>query len=529
MKKQSHFPARIACLLLLALLLAGCANIPVVDSDRPGATRSPGGTDGPRATGQSAPRTPTATATAAATPTPTPQPTSNLGVEKTELQGAVIQFWHPWTGETAERMQELVDEFNAANQWGIFVQTKAFSNLDNLHDAVQVAMSDGEPPDLVVASAHQALDWEDDDRLAILDEYARDPQWGLAEDELADFYPVFLLKDPADERLLGLPALASGQALFYNQGWARELGFADPPATPEELREQACRAARANLQDDDPANDKTGGLILASSYPSMLGWVHAFGGPLVGQQASSSASPYQFDSPQVEQAFEFLRSLYDQGCAWLPENPYPEEDFASRRGLFATGSITGIPYQASLFERAGSRDQWTVLPFPSPDEKPALPVNGPSYTLLRSTPVRQLAAWLLLADLVSGENQASMVEAAGALPVRSAALAQLNDYTSSHPQWSAAVDNLLYSWPEPPYRSWRTVRWALSDAASQLFRSYFTIDQVPQLIKFLNDTAADLHKRAALPPGAPPSKQALTPVPTAGTPLTPTPSATARP
>ena len=517
------------CLSLLAVMLAACANIPVIDSDRPDATPNPGATDGPRATGQIAPRTPTATATAAAMPTPTPQPTSSLGVEKAELQGAVIQFWHPWTGETAERLQALVDEFNTANQWGIFVQTEAFANLDNLHEAVQSALADGETPNLVIASAHQALDWEGENRLANLDEYARDPLWGLAEDELADFYPVFLLKNPVDEHLLGLPALPSGQALYYNQSWAQELGFAAAPATPDDLREQACRAAQANNQDDDPSNDKTGGMILATNYSSILGWIHAFDGSLIGQNSSSSSSPYQFDTPQVEQAFEFLRSLYDQGCAWLPENPYPEADFAARRGLFATGSITGIPYQASLFEQVGSRDQWTVLPFPSPDDEPALPVYGPSYTILRSTPVQQLAAWLLLTDLVSGENQARMVEAAGAFPARSAALERLQEYNSSHPQWSTAVNNLLYTWPEPPYRSWRTVRWALSDAASQLFRSYFTIDQVPQLVKFLNDTAADLHKRAALPPGAPPSNQALTPVPTAGTPLTPTPSATARP
>jgi hypothetical protein len=36
------------------------------------------------------------------------------------------------------------------------------------------------------------------------------------------------------------------------------------------------------------------------------------------------------------------------------------------------------------------------------------------------------------------------------------------------------------------------VRWALGDAATQLFRDYFTIDRVPDLVRLLDQTADDL-------------------------------------
>ncbi len=55
---------------------------------------------------------------------------------------------------------------------------------------------------------------------------------------------------------------------------------------------------------------------------------------------------------------------------------------------------------------------------------------------------------------------------------------------------------LEYAVPEPNLPSWRTVRWAVSDAATQLFRYYFTIDQVAELAELLDDTAADLHRRS---------------------------------
>jgi len=53
----------------------------------------------------------------------------------------------------------------------------------------------------------------------------------------------------------------------------------------------------------------------------------------------------------------------------------------------------------------------------------------------------------------------------------------MKDFQAKQPQWAAAQQALEYAQSEPTARSWNTVRWALSDAATQLFRSYFTIDK----------------------------------------------------
>jgi hypothetical protein len=38
------------------------------------------------------------------------------------------------------------------------------------------------------------------------------------------------------------------------------------------------------------------------------------------------------------------------------------------------------------------------------------------------------------------------------------------------------------------------VRWAVEDAATQLFRYYFEQGRVPVLVKLLDDTANELHR-----------------------------------
>jgi multiple sugar transport system substrate-binding protein/sn-glycerol 3-phosphate transport system substrate-binding protein len=394
-------------------------------------------------------------------------------------------------GETARALDELVELYNLTNELGIQVEASASGSLENLDDQVRQALQDGQPPDLVAAYLFQALDWEAERPLVDLEAYIQDTQWGLTPDEQADFYPAWWDAGLAGEKRLGLPVLGGGQVLYYNQSWARELGFTQPPATPDQLREQACAAAQAKLQDDAPDNDGAGGLILSTHYSPMLGWLAGFGAQVFDR--SAKGDPYDFDNPEVQQTFTFLRSLYDQGCAWLPEEPYPEEAFAGRDGLFAMGSVANLPYQSQAIQRRASGDTWTVLPFPAPDGQPAIGVYGPALEIFSSTPEEQLAAWVFARWLLLPENHARLVQAATGLPVRKSALPALQEFQASQTQWAAAQALSEVARHEPTEPSWKTVRWALGDAAAQLFRSYFTIDQVPSLVKFLDKTAAELH------------------------------------
>ena len=162
--------------------------------------------------------------------------------------------------------------------------------------------------------------------------------------------------------------------------------------------------------------------------------------------------------------------------------------------MYAIGSLSGIPSQEDSFADISSKDEWTVLPFPSPKNEPGIPVYGPAFQILESDPEKQLASWLAIKWFTSPENQARLAEASKMAPVRLTSLEQLDKLTSTYPQWAKSVELLDQANPEPAYKSWRIVRWAVSDAATQLYRSYFTIDQVPALVRLLDRTANDLHQ-----------------------------------
>jgi multiple sugar transport system substrate-binding protein/sn-glycerol 3-phosphate transport system substrate-binding protein len=422
-------------------------------------------------------------------PTIAAKPTSTIDVDPASLRGRRVDLWHAWAGEVEPEVRALVDDFNAANEWGIVAVASAHYGYDSLMEGVEAALKPGaseaeEKPEILLSYDYQSLDQK---TLVDLNSYLQDPVWGLDASGQEDFLPIASPPEAGQEPRLGWPAPRSAQLLYYNQTWGEELGFREAPQTTADFKKQACTAAQANAADENPANDGTGGWIISTHYPTVAGWLHAFGAEFSLPQGNG----YRFNTPEVKSALTFLRELYTDGCAWLSENEFPENEFALRQGLFSTGSLAGIPYQAEALQREGSADRWTVIPFPGEAGEPAVSVYGPSYRLLKSSPEEQLAAWLFLRWLAAPENEARLARAAGALPTRQATLDLLASEAELAPQYRAGLELLPYAHIEPSASSWSQVRWAVSDAATQLFRSYFELEQLPAMVRLLDRTAKD--------------------------------------
>lgn len=476
---------KVALGLSLLFGLAACGDLPTAAPSAPPGSPSP-----PAATTRARP---------SPSPTPSPAPTPTPQVSPADLNGARVELWHAWTGPAGEAIQSSAQAFNAGNEYGIAVETRYQGNYNQLGASLEEAAAAGALPDLAATYDYLLLAWEAP--LVDLAGYVNDPHWGLSTDERGDFYPVFLAQEGPVEDLPAFPVQRSAQLLYYNLTWAGELGFAAPPANPQEFRQQACAAARANENDADPQNDGTGGWVVNTTPASILSWMQSFG----GDPLSPRGDGYRFDTPQVEQALRFLKELYDQGCAWkversdaaegLAAGEHAHEEFAARKALFITASLADLADQSRAMEAAGNRDAWTALAFPSPQGKPAISVYGPSLALFPSKPAQQLAAWLFVRWLVSPQEQARFVAASGTFPARRSAAESLQEYAAAHPQWTQALEWLPEAYSEPGLPSWSAVRWLVSDVGTQLFRSYFNAGRLPATLELMESTAAELHGR----------------------------------
>jgi multiple sugar transport system substrate-binding protein len=440
----------------------------------------------------------TPTTLSAYPPTPSGLTPSPLGVTSADLRGLTVTLWHPWTGAAGEELQAILDEFNRTNRWGVTVQATAYEGFSSLQEAVESGIVASALPDLMVAYGYDARHWDGSNVLADLTPYINDPVFGLTSDEQADFYPAFWTQEvvtgtvagrgSSQVRRLGVPLDRSAYVLYYNQSWAQELGYPTAPVTPYDFRVRACAAADYNHHDSTASNDGRGGWLITPQPGALVGWIYAYGGHITNPNGRG----YLFNTPETGQALDYLKGLQDSGCAWSEAGVEPAAEFAARNALFYVGSLVDIPAQRQTFEQAGSTDEWTVVPFPSSSGEPVVDAYGPSLLVSRSTPAKQLAAWLVIEWLVYPPNQARWVVVNDTYPTRHSTLGFLSEAIDADPQWADALELLPYARNEPSYASWSVVRWALNDAMAELFDLQFTAGQIPALLENLDQVAAEI-------------------------------------
>jgi ABC-type glycerol-3-phosphate transport system substrate-binding protein len=423
------------------------------------------------------------------TPAPgkTPAAVSRLGVREAALDGITLDVWHAWYGAPAALFESQVDEFNQSNPWGILARVEGFQNYTELYAEASAAVHGPNRPDVVVGLPEYAVEWHAQKAVVDLSNYVSDPKYGLSAADVADFPSVFWEQDRLGPLRLGIPAQRTTRLLLYNQTWAQELGFPNPPRDAQEFEQQACAANQSFSSDDDPQNDGNGGWLIDTHPISDLSWLLAFGGGALQSEG------LRFLTPENIAATRFVKGLSESGCAWQTRETPATEIFVERKALFITAGLEDLPELARDFAGAGNGDTWTVLPFPG-SEGNALVVYGSSYILFESDRAEQLAAWLLVRWFLEPDNQAEWVHSAGLFPLQVSTMGQLADYASGHPQWAEAVNLLPQAHTTPQLAAWRIVRVALGDGFTFMFRVDTPVGQVPAILAQLDTLVTELNQ-----------------------------------
>jgi multiple sugar transport system substrate-binding protein len=474
----ARWPALMLLLLILGLTLAGCQD----STEIPWATVSPTGNGSTPTPGNKPAPTlpPTITPTATATALPTIPP---------GMKGQTIEFWHPWQGDLAKRVDEAAVEFNRTNEWGLTVNVRPFYSGGALDEAVAAGLKDAASglPQVVAAPGEQLSDWSAKPGVVVeLDDYLNHPQWGLSAEESKSFYPAFWEQDQVDGKRLGVPALRTARVMFYNETWAKELGFSSPPKTPDEFKKQACAAAQKNNISRSIDKYGTGGWLIDNDQLTTLSWLGAFGAKAVPAEAGK---PYIFQSKEAGETFTFLRGMLDDGCAWLPRNPAPYEYFGNRMALFYSGTLPDAFVQARWQTKLKSKDTWKLLPFMGKDGKPVVYSSGYSYAIFKSKPEAELAGWMFIRYLETPAVSAKLAQALPSLPVSRAVADQLKSLKASAP-WDAILPLAEQARPAPTLASWGNVHRLVEDAAWQVY--HVPVENLPQILPQLDQAIQEL-------------------------------------
>ena len=466
---------RMLCLTLLFSLLAACT--PAQPAASPAAASvTPG---------------PAASATHTPAPSLTPTQESTITVSDESLKGLELQLWSPWTGAAASELAALVNIFNQSNEWGIRLAVTAPGGAQVLESAVRTELdTGGSPPDLTAAPVSVLRSWQNiQPAVTDLQPYLTDPKWGLAPERIADFNPLFLAQDSDEVMRLGFPAERSATLLFYNRTWAKELGFAQAPASPEEFSKQVCAANQSFRVDTNILNDSLGGWVMDTSADGLLSWLRVFDWDGLPKTSSDG---YTFNNPSALAALDYLRGLSDQGCIWNGREATSYNYLANRQALITTGTLANLALQAKTNTRLQIKDEWVVIPFPG-QSQPVLLAGGPSWAVLAELPERRLAAWLFIRWMQEPANQTRFTRATGGFALSQTAADQLSAHYASLPQAGQAQALLPLAQPAPAASTWNSVRPMLSDAGWEALRQYSLLTSLKlDQPKIVIPTSADI-------------------------------------
>lgn len=416
-----------------------------------------------------------------------PSVTPTVYTSTADLNGVKIRFFYPWSGNVGSVMAALVNEFNISNDFGIFVEATGFGSNNELVD--QVWQENGEVgtlPNVVAAPASQLYYWITSGLPVIdLQPYIYDQGIGLSNQEVEDIFVPFWQESERSGMQFGIPAYRTAQVVFYNQSWAQELGFINPPVSTEEFMAQACAAAQFNAKDATRANDGTGGWIIDTSWQSAYSWLAAYE---YSQYPVDDTGSYVFAQPQAERMLEAMRQFSDLGCAWNARDPQPYEYFARRQSLFYTGYLEDIPIQIQTNLRLKSADHWTVIPLPGVRNQKITFTDGQDFAVFAAAPKEQLASWLFIKWLASTKNQSRMVEASVSFPIAYSNIASLVGTGDTYPMWQQALGYIPGVKSSPKIGTWVITRQILEDAFWKSLQANTPADELMIVLRELDAT-----------------------------------------
>lgn len=435
---------------------------------------------------------PAATTAPAATPatkvTVSNPPTAPEMVDSIDLAGKNVEvvYWHNRPQKDQDLLQSMFDEFSKSNPYGIKARAEiAGASYNDVYNKVNAAIQAGQPPEMSVAYQNQAAFYRAQGAVIDLNPFLKSKKFGLSDDDLKDYFQPFLDSDANPQfkgERLGFPTQRSIEVMYYNADWLKKLGYDGPPKDWKTWEEAGAKASDASKNN--------------YAYPwkhdvsDFAAMVFSRGGRILAEDGSA----YVFNSQAGVDTVAMQQRMFKakQGVEIPPSERYGEQNrFGSGNLLFVFGSSSGLPFYRDVVDKGG-KFKWDIAMLPY-TEKPAVNLYGASISVYKTSPEKELAAWLLIKFLGERPQTAKWAISTGYFPVRKSAKDEVVSAYKADPNWGAAADSygkmfdwIQYAMIESPVAGYDPVRALIDKDVMSRVMTDFSAD--PK--KLLDDAVA---------------------------------------
>lgn len=266
------------------------------------------------------------------------------------------------------------------------------------HQKISTAITTGEGPDVTLVGSTWMGEFAEAGGLDATPE-------GLVDE--GDFFEGAWGSTVVGDTSYAVPWYVETRVLFYRTDLAAKAGWDEAPTSWDELKQFA-----TDLKDkagvDQPITLPPGG---TGSWQTMLPFAWSNG---VGV-TNDVGTEYTLDSPEMVEALEFYKSIFDDGlsASRLLDPGELESGFA--KGTHA--SFISGPWHTGLVEEAGvTADQYAVAPLPGKDSAPGTSfLGGGNLAVLEGSDNRD-GAWKFVQWMSESETQQAFYDEVGDLP-----------------------------------------------------------------------------------------------------------------
>jgi sn-glycerol 3-phosphate transport system substrate-binding protein len=354
-----------------------------------------------------------------------------------------LEFWHSMTGAKGKLLQSIIDEFNALpqNQSRLQVKTQFVGSYEEALNKLRTALLGGRGPNVMQVTDIGTRVMVDSESIVPLQDFIdKDPE-----------FPLSLLLPPirkyyeVEGRLRSLPFASSNPLLYYNADAFEKAGIDHPPATFQELEDDARKLTNKETK------------VFGLTWPLNSWFFEQFlakqGAVLVSPDNGRSGLPEDANYLSPE-AIRFVSLWYKMvkdgtfanvGRGWDPA----EQNFLAGRAamlITSTSDIFEVSKQAPF--------KLLTAPIPGPDKetKGGTIIGGNSLWILKKkSEAEQKESYQFVKFMASAAVQERWHKNTGYFPIRTDVMESLKaqGFYKSFPAAWIAIEQLKNS-PDIP-------------------------------------------------------------------------------
>ncbi len=399
---------------------------------------------------------------------------------KAEKSGKVqVHFWHGLSGPLGDTLYEMIREFNRTHS-DIEIIQNPISSYTALSQKLQASIRAGKQPDIAQVFESWTAQYVEGDILVDIGKLIEEDE-NFTEEDMNDFYPVFLKSVTYQGRIWSFPFNKSVRAYFYNKDAFYRAGL-DPnyfPADWDEFRHY-CRLLTQPATRDRNA---TYGANFTVNEWQFVNLLHQAGGTLLDENNQPV-----LNSPAGVEALTYITDLVNKDKTAKSTKEYDgQNEFLGGNVAMFEGSSVSITFmrQQPINFNIG------YAPLPTYRTKQSA-VSGANIVIFKSGDrKREKAAWEFVKWFSDTQQTAKWSARTCYMPVRKSAMQTetVKNFLADFPQFARIYAQLDDAVIEPQHAAWFEARMELKGylekAKEQILTPQEALDETAQKFRDL--------------------------------------------